>query len=88
MPSSAHHKVVLPELGLPAETLRVNRWFCATGGTLVAEDPLVEILSEGVSITLPAPTSGVLLAQLMKPGEAVRVGQSLAVIERSADEWD
>lgn len=88
MPSPVHREVVLPELGLSANTLRLSRWLVQTGRTLVVEDPLVEILGEGVTITLPAPASGILLAQLVKPGDAVRVGQHLGVIERDADEWD
>jgi pyruvate/2-oxoglutarate dehydrogenase complex dihydrolipoamide acyltransferase (E2) component len=55
---------------------------------VILEDPIVEILGEGVAIALPATASGTLLAQLVQPGEAVQVGQHLAVIERDADEWD
>ena len=88
MLSPVHREVILPELGLPAGTMRLSRWLVQTGKTLVIEDPLVEILGDGVTVTLPALTSGVLLAQLVKPGEAVHVGQHLGVIERAADEWE
>ena len=88
MPSPVHREVILPELGLPAETLRLSRWLVQTGGTVVVEDPLVEILGDGVTIAIPAPSSGLLLAQLVKPGDSVHVGQHLGVIERDADLWD
>ena len=88
MPSPVHREVVMPELGLPAATLRLSRWLVQTGKAIVVEDPLVEVLGEGVTVTLPAPASGILLAQLVKPGDAVHVGQHLGVIERDADEWD
>jgi pyruvate/2-oxoglutarate dehydrogenase complex dihydrolipoamide acyltransferase (E2) component len=88
MPSPELLEIVLPDLGLADMEQRLSRWLKATGNLVVAEDPLLEILSAGVCITLPAPASGVLLAQFVNAGDAVQPGQHLGVIECAADEGE
>ena len=88
MPSPARLNITLPDLGLPSAALVLHRWLLPVGGRMIAEDPLIEVLADGVSIVIPAPASGVLLAQLLLPGAAPRPGHPLGVMELEFDEWD
>lgn len=86
MSSPALRKVILPELGLGEVPLQVSRWLYQQGSTVIIEDPLVEILSDGVSITLPAPATGILRAQLIPAGESIQPGDQLGLIECEEEE--
>jgi 2-oxoglutarate dehydrogenase E2 component (dihydrolipoamide succinyltransferase) len=50
----------------------------------VAEDePLVEVMADGVTVDLPAPAAGILAEKLVADGQSLTVGQRLAVIAES-----
>jgi pyruvate/2-oxoglutarate dehydrogenase complex dihydrolipoamide acyltransferase (E2) component len=75
------HKLVLPDLGLPHVT--VSSWLVARGQTVAAGDRVVEVLSDGVTVDLPAPAAGVLIKQFVSEDDPVVVGQELGEIEES-----
>lgn len=85
MSSPALRKVILPEFGLGEASLQVSRWFVPNGGTVITEDPLVEILSDGVCITLPSPATGILRSQLKPTGSLIHSGDHLGLIECEED---
>lgn len=72
-------KLVLPELGLPHLTVSV--WLVERGQKVAAGERVVEVLSDGVTVDLPAPVSGVLVKQLVSEDDPIVVGQTLAWIE-------
>ncbi len=73
------HKLVLSELGLPHLTVSV--WLVERGQKVAAGERVVEVLSDGVTVDLPAPVSGVLVKQLVSEDDPIVVGQVLAWIE-------
>lgn len=52
--------IVLPDLGVGSEPIRVSSWFVNEGEPVEAGDRILELLVAGVTFDVPAPTSGVL----------------------------
>lgn len=75
------HQLILPDLGLPHVT--VSMWLVARGQKVAIGDRVVEILSDGVTVDLPAPVGGVLVKQFVAEDDPVIVGQALGEIEES-----
>ncbi|MBL8826401.1 MAG: lipoyl domain-containing protein [Planctomycetaceae bacterium] len=73
------HKLILPDLGLPHVTVSV--WLVDRGAKIAAGERIVEVLSDGVTVDLPAPVSGVLIKQLVSEDDPIVIGQVLAWIE-------
>lgn len=75
------HEIRLPELGLGEGRVTVSLWLMEVGDAVVEGDRVVELLSDGVTVDLPAPASGVLIETLAAEDDAVRTGQVLGAIE-------
>jgi pyruvate dehydrogenase E2 component (dihydrolipoamide acetyltransferase) len=56
----------------------------AEGAQVKEDDLLVEILTDKANIELPSPVSGTILKILAKPGQVVKVGEPIALIEPAA----
>ena len=79
------HELVMPELGLDEGRVTISLWLVEVGDAVTEGDRVVELLSDSVTVDLPAPASGVLCEMLVTEDDAVRTGQVLCVIE-SVDE--
>jgi pyruvate/2-oxoglutarate dehydrogenase complex dihydrolipoamide acyltransferase (E2) component len=71
-------EVSLPDLGMPA---RLSVWFADPGDPVYAGDRLVEILVNGATFDVSAPTTGYLVEKWAWPGDELIPGQSLGVVE-------
>jgi pyruvate/2-oxoglutarate dehydrogenase complex dihydrolipoamide acyltransferase (E2) component len=74
----------MPKIGLTMEGGEIVAWLREVGEPVVEGDPLLEFSTEKVTTEIEAPTTGILSAQLVRPGDLVPVGAAVAVIERSA----
>lgn len=74
-------KVVLPPLGEGIEKAVVSYWFVQQGQKVNEKDDLVELATDKATFNLPSPCSGTLSQVLTLEGQAVRVGEVLAIIE-------
>ncbi|MGE5308027.1 MAG: biotin/lipoyl-containing protein [Deltaproteobacteria bacterium] len=74
-------KVVLPELGEGIDKATVSFWFFKEGDTVKEKEDLVELTTDKAAFNLPCPASGTLKQIIAPEGQAVRVGEVLAVIE-------
>ena len=63
-------------------TSSIGRWFKRVGDPITAQEPVVEIFTDGVTHELRAPATGVLSKVLMKDGQAVAPGTVLGVIDQ------
>lgn len=72
-------QLTLPDLGLPHVTVSV--WLVERGQAVTAGERIIEVLSDGVTVDLPAPVTGVLVKQLVGEDDPVIVGQALGEIE-------
>jgi len=71
----------LPDVGEGIAEGEVVRWLVAEGAAIKEDDLLVEILTDKANIELPSPVSGTFLKILAQPGQVVKVGEPLALIE-------
>jgi pyruvate dehydrogenase E2 component (dihydrolipoamide acetyltransferase) len=74
----------LPDVGEGIAEGEVVRWLVAEGAEVKEDDLLVEILTDKANIELPSPVSGTILKILAKPGQVVKVGEPIALIEPAA----
>jgi pyruvate dehydrogenase E2 component (dihydrolipoamide acetyltransferase) len=74
----------LPDVGEGIAEGEVVRWLVAEGTQVKEDDLLVEILTDKANIELPSPVSGTILKILAKPGQVVKVGEPIALIEPAA----
>jgi 2-oxoglutarate dehydrogenase E2 component (dihydrolipoamide succinyltransferase) len=70
----------VPNLGESVVEATVGQWFKQAGEAVSADEPLVELETDKVTVEVPAPASGVLAEISVKPGETVAVGARLGAI--------
>ena len=74
----------LPDVGEGIAEGEVVRWLVAAGDKVKEDDPLVEILTDKANIEIPSPVTGTVVAILAAPGQIVKVGGPLVLIEPAA----
>jgi 2-oxoglutarate dehydrogenase E2 component (dihydrolipoamide succinyltransferase) len=73
-------QIKVPEMGESVTEGTVARWFKAVGDPVAADEALVEIETDKVTVEVPAPASGVLSEISVKSGDTVAVGAVLGAI--------
>jgi 2-oxoglutarate dehydrogenase E2 component (dihydrolipoamide succinyltransferase) len=73
-------EIRVPSLGESVTEATVGKWFKQAGDAVIADEPLVELETDKVTVEVPAPTSGVLSAIMVKAGDTVAVGAVLGAI--------
>ena len=76
--------VTLPALGESVTEATVGRWFKQPGEAVKADEPLVELETDKVTLEVPAPAAGVLSEAAVKAGDTVAVGALLGQIKEGA----
>ncbi len=71
----------LPDVGEGVAEGEIVRWLVAEGAAVKEDDLLVEVLTDKANIEIPSPATGVLARILAAPGQVVRVGETIALIE-------
>jgi pyruvate dehydrogenase E2 component (dihydrolipoamide acetyltransferase) len=71
----------LPDVGEGIAEGEIVRWLVAEGAAVKEDDPLVEILTDKANVEIPSPVSGTVVTILAAPGQIVKVGGLLALIE-------
>ena len=66
-------QIVVPSLGESVSEATVLKWFKNVGETIIADEPLVELETDKVTVEVPAPASGVLMEISAVDGEDVAV---------------
>jgi len=74
----------LPDVGEGIAEGEVVRWLVAEGASVKEDDPLVEIMTDKANVEIPSPVGGTFLKILAQPGQVVKVGGPLALIEPAA----
>jgi 2-oxoglutarate dehydrogenase E2 component (dihydrolipoamide succinyltransferase) len=73
-------EIRVPTLGESVVEATVGQWFKQAGDAVSADEPLVELETDKVTVEVPAPASGVLSEIAVNPGETVEVGAVLGAI--------
>ena len=74
-------KIELPQVGESVTEGVIGKWLKQTGDRVEKYDPLVEVVTDKVTMEMPSPESGVLSALLAAEGETVPMGAPIAEIE-------
>src|SRR5690606_11709196 len=73
-------EIRVPTLGESVTEATIGQWFKQVGDAVAADEPIVELETDKVTIEVPAPVAGVLEAIAAQPGETVDVGALLGAI--------
>jgi len=71
----------LPDVGEGVAEGEIVRWLVAEGAAVNEDDLLVEVLTDKANVEIPSPVAGTLAKILAKPGQLVKVGETIALIE-------
>src|SRR3982750_875033 len=74
----------VPALGESVTEATIGQWFKKVGDTVAADEPVVELETDKVTIEVPAPSGGVLSAISANPGDTVNVGALIGAIAEGA----
>ncbi len=73
-------EIRVPTLGESVVEATVGQWFKQAGDAVAADEPLVELETDKVTVEVPAPASGVLSEIIVNAGDTVAVGALLGAI--------
>ena len=79
-------ELLVPALGESVVEATVAKWMKSSGDTINADEPIVELETEKVTLEVPSPISGVLKEIVANEGDNVEVGALLGVISDSLNE--
>src|SRR5665213_3651047 len=74
----------VPTLGESVTEATVGQWFKKVGDVVKADEPLVELETDKVTLEVPAPAAGVIAAIDAKDGATVGIGALLGSINADA----
>ena len=77
-------EITVPTLGESVADATVARWIKTTGDAVKADEPVVELETDKVTLEVPAPASGTLAEILAAEGDTVEVGAGLAMLNEGA----
>ncbi len=76
-------EIRVPALGESVTEATVGSWFKETGDAVKADEPLVELETDKVTVEVPAPSDGVLSEIKVAAGETVEIGTLLGALSDS-----
>ncbi|MBT2636980.1 dihydrolipoamide acetyltransferase family protein [Bacillus sp. ISL-39] len=77
-------EVKLHDIGEGMTEADINCYLVKPGDYVKADDPLVEVQTDKMTAEIPAPRSGVIKEVLLTPGQTVKVGTTLLIMEDSS----
>ena len=77
-------EITVPTLGESVADATVARWIKTTGDAVAADEPVVELETDKVTLEVPAPAAGTLGEILAAEGATVEVGASLVMLNEGA----
>jgi len=73
-------EIRVPALGESITEATIGKWFKAAGDSVAADEPLVELETDKVTLEIPAPSAGVLGELLVAEGDTVEIGALLGIL--------
>ncbi|MDO9307353.1 MAG: biotin/lipoyl-containing protein, partial [Mesorhizobium sp.] len=77
-------EIRVPTLGESVTEATVGKWFKKAGDAIAADEPLLELETDKVTVEVPAPAAGVLSEITAQEGETVGLGALLGQISAGA----
>jgi pyruvate dehydrogenase E2 component (dihydrolipoamide acetyltransferase) len=75
----------LPDIGEGVHEGEVVKWFVREGDPIKENDPVVEVMTDKVTVQIPSPVTGKILQLRAKEGEVVKVGATLVVFGEAGE---
>ncbi len=80
----AEKPILMPKMGESIAEATVIRWLKNVGERVEKDEPIVEIATDKVDSEIPSTEAGILVKQLYKDGDVVKVGEAVAMIDSEA----
>ncbi|MFD1697194.1 2-oxoglutarate dehydrogenase complex dihydrolipoyllysine-residue succinyltransferase [Roseibium aestuarii] len=77
-------EIRVPTLGESVTEATIAQWFKKPGDAIQADEPIVELETDKVTVEVPAPASGTLESIIVNVGDTVEVGALLGLIANGA----
>ena len=84
----AQSELILPKMGESVAEATITSWLINEGDTVELEDGVLEIATDKVDSEVPSTAKGILLKQLYKVGDVVKVGEAVAIISTDGNNTD
>src|SRR3954464_10244908 len=75
----------LPDIGEGVVEGEIVKWLVKVGDEIVEDQPLVEVMTDKATVTIPSPKRGKVIRTVGNEGETAKVHQTLVVLEVSGE---
>src|SRR3954463_10941808 len=83
-PDMARFEFKLPDIGEGVVEGEIVKWLVKAGDDIVEDQPLVEVMTDKATVTIPSPRRGKVIRTVGKEGEVAKVHGTLVVLETEA----
>lgn len=73
----------LPDIGEGVHEGEISKWLVKKGDSIREDQPMVEVMTDKVTVEITSPVSGTVQSQLYKEGDTVKVGAVIITIEEA-----
>ncbi|HKA25268.1 MAG TPA: biotin/lipoyl-containing protein, partial [Candidatus Eisenbacteria bacterium] len=77
--------IVVPQLGESIAEGTISKWLKKAGDTVRKDEPVVEIMTDKITVEVPAPAEGTIGSITVEEGQTVPVGVEIAVILKAGE---
>jgi 2-oxoglutarate dehydrogenase E2 component (dihydrolipoamide succinyltransferase) len=77
-------EIRVPKMGESVTEGVIAQWLKQVGDTVAADEPVVEVETDKITVEVPAPAAGVLVKQAVRQGDTVGVDDVIGVIDPDA----
>ncbi|HAI31023.1 MAG TPA: dihydrolipoamide succinyltransferase, partial [Thalassospira sp.] len=78
-------EVKVPALGESVTEATVAKWYKKVGEAVAADEPIVELETDKVTVEVNAPVAGAIAELVVEEGDEVEVGALIAHIDEGAE---
>src|SRR5512133_2100005 len=75
------YKLELPDIGEGVVEAEVQQWFVEVGEVVDEDQPLVEVMTDKATVTIPSPKRGRILKRFWSVGDVAKVHSPLVEME-------
>src|SRR5690606_11322229 len=77
-------EIRVPQMGESVTEGVIAQWLKKVGEAVAADESVVEVETDKITVEVPAPAAGVLVRQAVTEGDTVGVGDVIGVIDEAA----
>jgi pyruvate/2-oxoglutarate dehydrogenase complex dihydrolipoamide acyltransferase (E2) component len=77
-------ELVVPQLGESITEAVIGRWLKNVGDAVAADEPVVDLETDKITVQLPSPVAGALTEQRAAVGSTVKVGDIVGAVAAGA----